>query len=475
MNNSIPDPGSFRDPSGVVFRRGVKLYRQVNPCYKAQYEKLKSQGLYEELVKRGLLISHKEVDVQGIDGCAGGDSSCMVIEPELVPLISYPYEWSFGQLKDAALVTLKIHRKALDFDMILKDASAYNIQFLRGKAIHIDTLSFDFYKEGEPWVAYGQFCRHFLAPLFLMTYTDIRLLQLMRTYIDGIPLDLASTLLKGKGGFAAKAHIHWHAKSVTKHGSAGQSEQSAPHKMSISKFKMTALIESLISIVGKLELRGVETEWGDYYARTNYSDMAAEKKKSMVAAYLDKVSPAVTWDFGANDGTYSRLALSGGTNENKFVAAFDIDPVAVERNYTAVKKSGENMLPLLLDLTNPSPSIGFANRERGSLEKRGKPDCILMLAVIHHLAISNNLPLGIIAKWVASLTENLIIEFVPKSDSQVKVLLATREDIFPDYTEQGFETAFADYFSITEKKGIEQSERKMYLMKRHGEFGNDGS
>ena len=176
------------------------------------------------------------------------------------------------------------------------------------------------------------------------------------------------------------------------------------------------------------------------------------------------ISPSVTWDFGANDGTYSRLVLLG--NDDSFVAAFDIDPVAVERNHSAVRQSGENMLPLLLDLTNPSPSIGFACCERGSLESRQKPDCILMLAVIHHLAISNNLPLGKLAQWMASLCANLIIEFVPKSDSQVKVLLATRDDIFPDYTEAGFQGAFGEWFDVVQKRRVAESERAVYLLKR---------
>ena len=453
------DPGSFRDPSGLVYTSDGRLYRQVNLCYREQYSALMSSGLYDELTRQKLLIPHCElVDERGID-----TNVFKVLEPERVTLVSYPYEWCFSQLKDAALATLRVHRLALERGMILKDASAYNIQFIRGNAVHIDTLSFDCYRDGEPWIAYGQFCRHFLAPLFLMAYTDIRLSQLLRIYIDGIPLDLASKLLAGKGGFAAKAHIHWHAKSVAKHGQAGQSALNSLWRMTISKFKMTAMIDSLIGIVEKLHLRGVHTEWGEYYAHTNYSDSAADSKKAIVGEYLLKLSPSVTWDFGANDGTYSRLAL---LCDNSFVAAFDIDPIAVERNYATVRRSGENMLPLLLDLTNPSPAIGFANHERGTLDTRQKPDCIIMLAVVHHMAISNNLPLGIIAKWLASLCENLIIEFVPKSDSQVKKLLATRHDIFPDYTEQGFEAAFEAWFSITEKKLVSESERTIYLMER---------
>ncbi len=195
---------------------------------------------------------------------------------------------SFGQLKDAALTTLRIHRAALDRDMILKDASAYNIQFLNGQPVLIDTLSFDFYQPGSPWPAYGQFCRHFLAPLMLMAFRDLRLSQLLRVYVDGIPLDLASKLLKGKGGFAAKQHIHWHARATRRHAEDGKGEV---RKVSISKFSHTAMIDSLIRVVEGLKLKGVETEWGDYYAHTNYSDAAARSKEELVRAFLEEVRP----------------------------------------------------------------------------------------------------------------------------------------------------------------------------------------
>ena len=455
--DSIQDSGSFRDCSGVVFWRNGKPFRQINPCYREQYQLMISSGLYKKLTDNSLLINHRETEESGIRG-----NAFLVIEPEIVPLISYPYEWCFGQIKDAALTTLYVQLLALEHDMILKDASAYNIQFIRGKAVHIDTLSFEFYREGMPWVAYGQFCRHFLAPLFLMAYIDFRLGQLLRVYIDGVPLDLASKLLKGKGGFSVKQHIHWHARSVVKHGQAGHMKKKSLKQIKISKLGMKAFIQSLISIIEKLEQKEVTTEWGDYYNKTNYSDSASEYKKQVVQNFINKTAPIIIWDFGANDGTYSRLAL---TINNSFVAAFDIDHVAVERNYADVKYSGENMLPLLLDLTNPSPGIGFAGHERSVLEKRQQPDCIIMLAVIHHLAISNNLPLEMIADWLQSLCKYLIIEFIPKTDSQVQVLLTTREDIFAEYNIEGFEKIFTAYFEILEKSPIIESERIIYLMK----------
>ena len=443
---------SFRDPSGVVMVQDGVVVRQVNRCYQAQYDALMDK-LYASLTGEGLLVEHEELGQPLTD-----DNAYRMIRPNRIPFISYPYEWSFGQLKDAALTTLRIHRAALDQDMILKDASAYNIQFLNAQPVLIDTLSFEFYQPGSPWPAYGQFCRHFLAPLMLMAYRDLRLLQLLRVYIDGIPLDLASALLKGKGGFAAKQHIHWHARATRKHAEDGKGEV---RKVAISKFSHAAMIDSLIRTVEGLRLKGVETEWGDYYAHTNYSDAAAQSKEKLVSAFLEDIRPRTAWDFGANDGRYSRLALAYGGS----AVAFDVDPIAVERSYHAVKAAREPMLPLLLDLTNPSPPMGFANRERVGIQDRQKPDCILMLAVIHHMVISNNLPQSMLAQWLSSLTGSLIIEFVPKQDSQVQTLLATRDDIFPDYTKEGFERAFGQFFEIVRQSRVEGSERTLYLMR----------
>jgi len=446
---------SFRDPAGVVFRQHDVLYRQVNRCYQKQFDSLMESGLYAKLVDRNLLISHEDFPSDKLPP----EAAC-IIRPARVPFISYPYEWSFGQLKDAALTTLKIQRLAIDYSMILKDASAYNIQFVVGTAMLIDTLSFDFYEEGSPWIAYGQFCRHFLAPLLLMVYTDIRLSQLLRIYIDGLPLDLASKLLKGKGGLTAKQHIHWHARLSNKHAQDGKREKQLK-TYRIKKFSYIAMIDSMIRAVEKLELKGVQTEWGEYYEHSNYSDKASISKVHIVSEYIEKAKPQIVWDFGANDGRYSRIASKSGAG----VVAYDIDPIAVERNYQAVKSSGENILPLIMDLTNPSPAIGFANKERLSIFDRQKADCIMALALIHHLAISNNLPLIKIADWFSDICEYLIIEFVPKDDSQVMTLLATREDIFSQYTKEGFEKAFSVYFTLIRSLPVAESYRTIYLYK----------
>jgi hypothetical protein len=455
--NSGQLAASFRDPSGFLFSRDGVLYRQVNRKYDQEYVRLMESGLYEKLVKSGLLIPHAEVD--GPPAVAA--AAFKVIQPERVPFISYPYEWSFGQLKDAALATLAIQRRALKAGMSLKDASAYNIQFVRGKATLIDTLSFEIYKEGQPWVAYRQFCQHFLAPLALMALKDIRLNQLLRVYIDGVPLDLASQLLPWttRFNFGLLTHIHLHAGAQKRYAYAGEEVKARSGRM--SRQAMTGLIDSLDATVRRLDWKPGGTEWGNYYDNTNYSDAAFDHKKQLVREWVGQVNPTLAWDLGANNGVFSRVVSGAGS----FVVSFDIDPAAVEQNYRHAKSEKEaNLLPLLLDLTNPSPSLGWANRERDSFGLRGPANMVLALAVVHHLAISNNVPLPQLADFFAETGEWLVIEFVPKSDSQVQKLLASREDIFPTYTRAGFEAAFNKRFKIHNAIDVRESERVLYLM-----------
>ena len=452
--NSQQLAASFRDPSGFLFSRNGVLYRQVNRRYEKEYARFMESGLYDRLVKAGLLVPHVEAEQD-----SATPEAYKIIQPEHVPFISYPYEWSFGQLKDAALATLSIQRRALKVDMSLKDASAYNIQFLRGKATLIDTLSFEMYKEGQPWVAYRQFCQHFLAPLALMAVRDVRLNQLLRVYIDGVPLDLASGLLPAstRFNFGLLTHIHLHATAQRRYSGAEVKSRAA----TMSRQAMTGLIDSLDSAIRKLEWKPGGTEWGNYYDITNYSDAAFEHKKELVREWSARVKPSLVWDLGANNGVFSRVA----GESNAFVVSSDIDPTAVEQNYRQVKRDkAENLLPLLIDLTNPSPSIGWSNEERDSFGGRGPADMVLALALIHHLAISNNVPLLQVADFFASVGKWLVIEFVPKSDSQVQKLLVSREDIFPNYTREGFEAAFQQRFKIVEAINVRESERVLYLM-----------
>lgn len=457
INNQLG--ASFRDPSGFLFIRDGVLYRQVNQSYALDYNRLMESELYEKLAKARLLIPHTEVDVPAADQSI----AYRIIQPDRIAFISYPYEWAFSQLKDAALITLSLQKRALKAGMSLKDASAYNIQFKNNKALLIDTLSFETYQEGRPWVAYRQFCQHFLAPLALMAYVDIRLGQLLRVYIDGIPLDLASELLPGRTrfSFGLLTHIHLHASAQRRY--AGKAVSQPQDGKGMSKQSMLGLIESLENSIKKLNWKPAGTEWGNYYDITNYSDAAFEHKKELVLDWTTRVEPKLVWDLGANTGVFSRLSSERGIQ----TISFDIDPAAVELNYRQVKSAKEqNLLPLVLDLTNPSPALGWHNRERDSFTGRAPADLVLALALIHHLAISNNVPLPQLVDFFHDMGQWLVIEFVPKTDSQVQKLLASRLDIFDHYTRGDFETAFGRRFEVLEAVQVRESERFIYLMRR---------
>ena len=454
-------PGSFRDPSGYVYLRDGEIYRQVNRSYQEDYDRLVDSGLCQKLVGGGLLIPHVEVGLE----YAAGERAYKVIKPQQIPFISYPYEWCFSELKDAALLTLEIQQRAFDSGMSLKDCSAYNVQFAGGKPVFIDTLSFERYREGQPWVAYRQFCQHFLAPLALMSYVDIRLHRLLRVYLDGIPLDLASRLLprRSQFNFGLLSHIHLHAKAQERYSDSSISSTNRQ----VGRTSFLGLIDSLRSTVSKLSWQAGGTEWHDYYDRTNYSSAAFDRKQQIVADMLDRITPTPqsVWDLGANEGLFSRIASKKGIR----TVSFDIDPAAVETNYLQNREAERSdLLPLVLDLTNPSPGIGWANQERMSLIERGPADTAMALALIHHLAISNNLPFSKIADFLSKICHTLIIEFVPKSDSQVQRLLSSREDIFTEYDQAIFEAEFGKIFSIEHREPIRETERILYLMELRG-------
>jgi hypothetical protein len=456
-NESQTLPGSFRDPSGFVFEREGRLYRQVNNVYKDNYDQLLSSGLYKALTEQGLLVRHGEVDLSPPDS----HLAYKIIAPRRVSFISYPYEWCFTQLKEAALVMLKIQKTAFDFGMSLKDASAFNVQFEDGKPFLIDTLSFE-KLQLKPWVAYRQFCQHFLNPLLLIAYKDFELNQLSRVFIDGIPMSLASRLLPFRTRLrpSLASHIHLHALSQRYF----STKTVRTRERRVRPVSLAGLVASLESLVRRLNFRLKKSEWAHYYQETNYTPEGFEQKKTIVEEFLDLMKPDNVWDLGANTGVFSRLASRRGIK----TVAFDVDFIAVELNYRdCLDKNEKNILPLLMDLTNPSPAIGWDNRERKSVLERGPADAVLALALLHHLAISNNLPFLKIAEFLSRTCRWLVIEFVPKSDSQVQRLLATREDIFEHYTEPEFEREFSRFFEIAKVVPIKDTERTLYLMKKN--------
>jgi ribosomal protein L11 methylase PrmA len=452
---------SYRDPSGFVYTRDGTLYRQVNRVFQDRFQAFLDSGLYGELEERRLLVPHREVPLT----LAASSDAIAVLEPERVDFVSYPYEWSFGQLRDAALLTLDLQERALARGFTLRDASAYNVQFVDGRPLFIDTLSFEPRQEGAPWAGYRQFCEHFLVPLALMSRVDVRVGALLRSHLEGIPLDLGSRLLP-RGTWLRPGllfHVHLHAMAQRRYADrgAGAAARGGAGKRGVSSTAAVGLVRSLRGSIEALDWRPAGTEWADYTEDNNYSAEAAGSKREAVLGLLRGLGARTAWDLGANTGEYSRAAREVVSS----VIAFDLDPAAVERNYRRVKAERETgMLPLLLDLTNPSPALGWAHRERLSLEERGPADVLLALAVVHHLAIGHNLPLDRVASFLAKLGRSLIVEFVPKTDSQVQRLLLARPDIFPDYTREGFEAAFRNCFRVERAIPVADSERTLYLM-----------
>ncbi|MDR2396782.1 MAG: class I SAM-dependent methyltransferase, partial [Puniceicoccales bacterium] len=364
--------GSFRDPSGFVFIENKKIFRQINPCYFATYDQLKQADVYKELIQNGLLIGHEEVK---------HNDEKIILQAEKVPFVSYPYEWSFDQLKDAALLTLKLQIQLLQKNFSLKDASAYNIQFIGYNPIFIDTLSFEPYTQ-EPWVAFGQFCRHFLYPLMLMSRIDLRLNNLLRLWIDGIPADIIDDFLPKTTKYLSLNY--WlYVKLVNSTQNKCQTKKQKV-KCTLSKQQLLRILDGLASAVNSMKPKRKNTEWENYYTFTNYTNSSFLKKENLIQDFIQEVQPKTVWDLGANDGQFSRLASQRGI----ITIAFDIDPMAVEKNYLRARTAKDvNLLPLLIDLTNPSSGIGWGNCERESLQDRGPADLGLILALIHHLAI----------------------------------------------------------------------------------------
>ena len=459
--SSRRDPGSFRDPCGFVFSRDGVLYRQVNEVYRDQYRAVIGSGLYDELARDRLLVAHEDVGL----GFAESASAIAVLRPQRIPFISYPYEWCFSQLKAAALLTLHIQKRALARDLILRDASAYNVQFVGTHPIFIDTLSFGSYLEGQPWSAYRQFCQHFLAPLAMIA-AHPALASLLQNNVDGIPLDLATSVLpfrtKLMPGLAI--HLHLHGRSKAKAVANGNSHARSAR---MSRTAVLGLVDSLERTITDLNWKPADTLWSTYSTHMNYSETAQQHKQKLVEQMLmtaSRTAPLQTvWDLGANTGIYSRLARQSATQ----VISFDNDPAVVEQHFRILRHQQiDKVLPLLQNIASPSPPLGWNNNERRSFGERGPADLAMALAVVHHLAIGSNVPLPNVAEFLAGLCRFLIVEFVPKNDSQVQRMLSLREDVFVDYSKDGFERAFGERFAILRSSEIEGTVRTLYLMEQ---------
>jgi len=456
MNKAVPHPASFKDPAGFIFESDGNLYRQVNISYKKEYDAFMSSGLYKLFTVQGSLVPHTEIT----ENLTQTSEWYTTLKLERLPFISYPYEWSFDQLKDAALLTLSIAKKSIEKGMILKDATPFNIQFKDGKPIFIDTLSWELYDDKQPWVAYRQFCECFLYPLYLEHYLKADFIPLLSHYINGIPGDITAKLLPWKSRWNLGVRLHVLLQQNVKK----QASTSAPRKIEFSKTKMLNLLQHLESIIQSLQSGYTTTStWSDYYDHTILGKEYLEAKEKLIQKIVSPLNFNTVLDLGANDGYFSKLLAAKG----KQVIAADFDSQCINNLYNVIKKEkAKNIYPVVLDLSNPSASIGFNNSERSSFFERANPDLVLALALVHHLAISKNIPLTKQAFFFASIAPQLIIEFVPNTDDKAKEMLKGRESTFLDYNETIFEKSFSEYYSIENKEQVPGTMRVLYYMKR---------
>jgi hypothetical protein len=456
MVEQLLHPASFRDPSGFVFRVKDAFFRQVNMGYAVDYEALISSGLYDSLTEKGLLIPHKEI---GEDLTKSPDRY-KTLYPEQLDLISYPYEWSAGQLRDAALLTLEVMGLAIEHGMILKDASPFNIQFHKGRPLFIDSLSFEKNDFSSPWIAYRQFCESFLFPLYLEHYHGAGLQKLLSIYPDGIPVAIAAKLLPARSRFSVGVWMHVHLQNLVK-----EPKGPSGRKISFDKQKLLRLVRHLKNIISRLSpVSKDHPGWTDYYRSTISGGGYLEEKEKIFRRFLEGIEFGSALDLGANEGYFSRILAE----KNAMILAVDADHRCIDSLYGLIKKEKiTNILPLCVDMVNPSPASGFRNRERSSFAERQQPDLVVALALIHHLVLGRHIPLPALAAYLAGSTrEWLIIEFVPLTDEKAAALVRNKKVFHTPYTAAFFEESFSGYFSIPDQAAIPGTERRIYLMKK---------
>ncbi|HEV3411049.1 MAG TPA: methyltransferase domain-containing protein [Puia sp.] len=454
----VPHPASFRDPAGFVFTIDDVIYRQVNRSYAELYEQLMKSGLYAKLTHDSFLIPHTEAPDSPIQSPnPDRQSHYKTLLPRKLSRLSYPGEWCPAQLRDAALLTLKIQRLAMEYNMTMKDATPFNIQFDNGSPIFIDTLSFDLYDPAKPWIAYRQFCECFLFPLYLHRYTQTGTGKISTAWPDGIPVPTTARLLPLKSRWNAGVWLHVFLQNHVGSRQPAASEQN----LRFSKAKLSNLIEHLQSIVTRLNPAGNNrSAWSNYYDETILGKAYLEEKERLFRQYLDDIEFADALDLGCNDGWFSKILTKTGAP----VIAVDSDCQCIDKLY---RDRNPNILPLCVDLTNPTPATGFQNTERASFTDRAPSDLVTALALVHHLALHNNIPLSLIADYLSQLAKKyLIIEFIPLSDPKATELIARKQSPTIDYDAGHFESAFGRDFRIQRKDQVPGTERLLYLLKK---------
>jgi 2-polyprenyl-3-methyl-5-hydroxy-6-metoxy-1,4-benzoquinol methylase len=466
--------GSFRDPVNQIYEvmpkvngGKVRILRGLSGDALTIYQQLSDEAFFQKAliaghIVRTVLLEPDDEDAMSImtDGWAG------VLEHEPVPFVTYPYEWTFAMLKDAALLQLNLIETSLENGWTLKDATPYNIQWIGPRPVFIDLGSFEPWKKGEPWVGYRQFSSMFLTPLMLRAHLGIDHLPLLRAYIDGIPPTEAIKYFSGMKRLkkGVLSHIIFPAK--VENSIAKRERDDAPARQRTprlqSKAMVVGLVQSLTRLVQKLSSEIEHTDWSRYDKTHSYQEADFEVKKAFVLKHTSTIQREYIWDIGCNTGTFSRIASENCSH----VISVDGDHNAVEQLYLVEKKNPDsNILPLVMNLANVSPGQGWAGLERQAFDRRRRPDLVLCLALIHHVRMSANIPNLLFLKWLSSLEAEVILEFVNREDEMVVKLLTNKKEQYEDYNLAQFTAEAERFFTIMDRKPIKGGKREIFYLR----------
>lgn len=454
--------GSFRDPAGHVYEADGSIFRVVAPVAARDYEAARDARIFADLVKAKKLVGLKEIAPDRL-GTEHGPAAYL-LEHARLPYISYPYEWSFSLLRDAALFHLDLHLDLLESGFTLSDASAYNVQFNGPEPIFIDHLSIRPYRDGEFWAGHRQFCEQFLNPLLLRALFGVPHNAWYRGNLEGIPVSDLAKLLTTRHKLSWNILTHVVLQNSFQQGAGKREDVGKIRQRRLPLAGYKAILAQLRRWIARLTPDRIgATVWGDYATTNTYTSNEEALKRQFISDFVKAATPKSVIDLGCNTGEYSKVALDSGTQR---ALGFDFDQQALDRAHRRAKEQSLNFLPLFLDAKNPSPDQGWLQSERTGHGSRAKADAVFALAFEHHLAIAHNVPLDQVVSWITGIAPTGVIEFVPKEDSTVQRMLALREDIFPDYTSETFEAALARCARIEKKDVISESGRALYVFDR---------
>ena len=454
------EPGSFRDRNGRVLYHDGKVYRLLSRHSLQDWQKLSRSRFYSECVQTGHIVETHKVDFSVLPDFDSGDWAAL-LEHQKVPFISYPYEWSFEMLKRAALLHLQLISKSLEEDMILKDATAFNIQWRGTKPVFIDIPSFEQLSPGTAWMGYRQFCQLFLFPLFLQAYKHLPFHSWLRGSLDGISPQSCRAVMSLRDLVRPGVFLHVHLQNRFQHRYAGRSESTKGQlkELGFGKTMIQKNLANLQKIIQRLKWEPFDSAWSEYVTEHTYQAADHQTKKEFVARATGSRHRSLAWDLGCNIGNFTRVLAK----HSDYVVALDQDHVTIDRLFTQLSdESCRNILPLVFNLADPSPDLGWWCKERKNLESRGRPDMILALALVHHMVIGANVPLSEFISWLASFPAELVIEFVTKDDSMVQALLRNKADQYSDYDLRIFRRLLANRYEILEEEPLTSGTRVLF-------------